>query len=107
MLLVAPRVIDGDTLEAQGVRYRVVGVDAPEIGRAKCPLEKAAGLSAKAHAERMIGRAKRVVATDEGRDRYGRTLAHVRVDGVDLGDALVASGHARRWTPPGPRPTWC
>ncbi|MFD2578800.1 thermonuclease family protein [Novosphingobium colocasiae] len=32
-----------------------------------------------------------------GRDRYGRTLATVTVNGRDAGEYLIARGLARRW----------
>jgi endonuclease YncB( thermonuclease family) len=41
-----------------------------------------------------------VVERGEGRerfDRYRRTLAHVSVDGVDVGETLMREGLARRW----------
>ena len=39
------------------------------------------------------------------RDRYGRTLAWVILDGRDLGDSLVAARLARFWD--GRRRSWC
>jgi len=105
--LVAPRVIDGDTLEAGGVRYRVLDVDAPEIHGAKCVDERAAGLAAKRAVERWVARAGSITAEGSRLDRYGRTLARVRIDGEDLGERLVREGLARRWKPPAPRPQWC
>ncbi len=40
-----------------------------------------------------------------GADRYGRTLAVIRVEGQNVGDILVAEGLARYW-PDGPE-FWC
>ena len=40
-----------------------------------------------------------VTYTATGRDCYGRTLAHVLVDGDDVGDRLLAEGLALRWRP--------
>jgi endonuclease YncB( thermonuclease family) len=40
-----------------------------------------------------------------GQDRYDRTLATMWVDGVDVGETLIAEGLARRW-PDGPE-FWC
>jgi micrococcal nuclease len=39
------------------------------------------------------------------RDKYGRTLAYVLVDGKDLGNELVSRGLARKWE--GRRRSWC
>ncbi len=38
-------------------------------------------------------------------DRYGRTLAVIRVGGVSVGTILVREGLARPWT--GRRSNWC
>jgi len=39
-------VIDGDTTDRGAVRYRLIGIEAPEIRQAKCPKEHALGLAA-------------------------------------------------------------
>ncbi|PAP96113.1 thermonuclease family protein [Mesorhizobium wenxiniae] len=39
------------------------------------------------------------------KDRYGRTLATIEVDGRDVGDILIGEGLARPWT--GKRRPWC
>lgn len=39
------------------------------------------------------------------RNRYGRLLATIRVDGRDVGEVLVAEGLARPWG--GRRASWC
>ncbi|MCP8889067.1 thermonuclease family protein [Devosia sp. XJ19-45] len=44
------------------------------------------------------------VAT-HGDDRYGRTLATIKIAGRDVGDILIDEGLARRW-PDGPE-FWC
>lgn len=48
-----------------------------------------------------------IVRGDNGRmkDRYGRTLGRVLVDGVDVGELLISEGLARRWD--GRRHPWC
>lgn len=44
---------------------------------------------------------------DSGRvkDRYGRTLATIEVNGRDVGKIMIAEGLARPWT--GKRRSWC
>src|SRR6266704_70224 len=40
-------VVDGDTIRAHGVTYRLIGLDAPETGsRARCEAERAKGAEA-------------------------------------------------------------
>lgn len=103
------RIIDGDTYEDRmsGVRYRLVNADTPEAGsRAKCEAERRHAEMATAAANDLISGAGRVEFLATGnKDRYGRTLARVEVDGQDLGAALVARKLARPWR--GRREPWC
>jgi micrococcal nuclease len=89
------RVVDGDTVVLEGLgRIRVIGVDAPEVGR----IGDCYGPEAAAFTRRALPRGTRVAYEFgiEERDRYGRALVHLR-DGrgrlVSL--RLAASGHAR------------
>jgi|GEM_PF-1332567 len=107
-LMSAPRVIDGDTIEdASGVRYRLANIDAPETGdNARCDSERERGEIAKHVATRLVRAAQRVEVRQTFRiDRYGRRVAFVFVDGVDLGQFLMRRGLARPWR--GQRRTWC
>ncbi len=83
-------VADGDTLTvlvgSRQVRVRLWGIDAPER---KQPWSSR---SREALAARAMHR-DAIVAT-RGTDGYGRTLARVAVDGVDLGEAQVRDGMA-------------
>lgn len=92
-LLVA---VDGDTLRCGGERIRLLGIDAPEMPghcrRGRQCVEGDPHASKAALAAMLIGRA---TIARRGRDRYGRTLARVRVNGVDLSDAQVAAGQAK------------
>ena len=92
--------IDGDTFQAGMEIIRISNIDAPEIK--SCAHDKA--MEAKRLAQTMLDRHV-VTISRQGKDQYGRTLAAVAVDGADLGDWLVASGVARRWT--GTRKPWC
>lgn len=95
-----PRVIDGDTLVFGNEHVRIVNLDAPDIGsHARCALERERGLAARGYA-RAVSMGER-----QGRDRYGRTLARVRVDGRDFGQAMIAAGHGRPWR--GRSSNWC
>lgn len=83
-------VADGDTLTVvdggRQVRVRLWGIDAPERGQ---PWSRR---SRDALAARAMHR--QAVVSTRGSDAYGRTLARVSVDGVDLGDAQLADGLA-------------
>lgn len=84
---VVTRVVDGDTLivarRGGEFRIRLYGVDCPE-------LRTDAGLRAKALVERLaLGKKVRLLL--RGQDRYGRTVAEVRlIGGQDLGLTLLA-----------------
>lgn len=101
------RVIDGDTLAAAGVRYRLANVDAPgrQAPDARCEAERQLGTMATTRAEELISAARSITAASVGIDRYGRTVAFVRLDGADLGETLVAAGLARRSE--GAKFPWC
>jgi endonuclease YncB( thermonuclease family) len=45
-----------------------------------------------------VNQASRVEAELTGRrDSYGRIVARIEIDGVDLGERLIARGLAQRW----------
>jgi endonuclease YncB( thermonuclease family) len=56
------------------------------------------GLKAKARLRELLDGGT-VTFKPTGHDYYRRTLAHVYVDGQDVGAKLVAEGHALRWSP--------
>ena len=101
------RVWDGDSLRLgmrrQSETARILNIDAPEI-EGRCTYESGLALQSKRRlAELLQGR--RVEVLRQGTDRYGRTLAAIRVDGRDVGDILVSEGLARTWA--GRREPWC
>jgi endonuclease YncB( thermonuclease family) len=88
-------VIDGDSLRVAGTEVRLFGVDAPEFGQT-CFDNGAAvpcGVMAKEALEGLIGGGVLICVSQET-DAYGRAVAKCRTSGVDVGDALVASGWA-------------
>lgn len=86
-------VIDGDTLElTDGRRVRLIGVNAPEIGYQGRPSEPFAR-KARAKLERLVrGADLRLVTGEQVKDRYGRTLAHLYADGVNVEARLLREG---------------
>ena len=84
-------VADGDTVtvlvnEHDQYRIRISGIDAPEK-------KQAFGQKAKAKMSELVF-GKDVVVAWSKKDRYGRTLGIVMVDGQDAGLALLRSGLA-------------
>jgi len=107
---VAGAVVDGDTfrLACSGQPERLVrlqGIDAPEIARAMCPAERAAGARSRQALEALL-RSGPITGIRYG-DRLsdGRQAATVELGGRDLGALLVAQGAAR--TVDGGYVDWC
>jgi endonuclease YncB( thermonuclease family) len=91
----AAEVIDGDSLRVGGTEVRLFGVDAPEFAQTcfSNGAQVACGAMAKDALEGLIA-GNRLVCTALDTDPYGRTVARCRTSGVDVGNALVASGWA-------------
>lgn len=95
LLACALIVVDGDTLRCGSERIRLLGIDAPELpghcrrGRVCAPGDPWASSRSLAAAIRGRATIERV-----GLDRYGRTLAMVAVNGLDLSCHQLAAGQA-------------
>lgn len=104
-------VVDGDTVRllcpGEGmVTARLTGFDTPEIFSPGCAGELARGLAATAWLTLSLWSAGRIAETGEGRDRYGRRLTRLALDGRDTAGTIVAAGHARPYAG-GRREGWC
>ncbi|WP_144421107.1 thermonuclease family protein [Ahrensia marina] len=89
------KVVDGDSLQNEDVRIRLVGIDAPEIGQI-CGSAKGdyrCGIEARDFLRKLIGD-NRPDCYVEGKDKYGRFLAECFVGKTNLNAQLVASGWA-------------
>jgi endonuclease YncB( thermonuclease family) len=90
------RVVDGDTIELSGVTYRLHGIDAPEAGQ-KCAKASGGtwqcGKSAVAALE-ALAHSGSVECDTKGTDSYSRIIGVCKVDGRDMGAAMVSSGNA-------------
>ncbi|MBT9257759.1 thermonuclease family protein [Phycicoccus sp. KQZ13P-1] len=103
-------ILDGDTVivagdEALDVhRVRVLGVDAPEMGRDGAPADCWA-LQAREQLMREVPVGSRAVlvpdSTRRSVDRYGRLLRYLQVDDRDVGADLLEAGGARTYWPTG------
>ena len=100
------RIVDGDTLDINNVRIRILGIDTPETwpGKYKCESELKLGRKAAARLQELILSG---TVTYEGNklDYYDRLLAHVYVNGINVGDILIKEGFAVKWE--GHRHAWC
>ncbi|PRY79707.1 endonuclease YncB(thermonuclease family) [Yoonia maritima] len=88
-------VIDADTLDVGGVRVRLHGIDAPEMGQPCSANGDEWDCGAWARNAVLVqyeGREARCTKVDT--DRYGRIVARCTVDGADMGAAIVNAGYA-------------
>lgn len=90
------RVVDGDTLNVEGLGVRLHGIDAPETAQTckdASGRDYACGERATA---RLRGLAENRRVTCEGRefDQYKRFLAVCRVGAVEINRTMVTEGHA-------------
>jgi endonuclease YncB( thermonuclease family) len=107
-----PIVHDGDTIRCGIERVRLVNIDAPELkGSERCSAasrRRLTGSRNPAWCDSALGERSRdalaaLVARGQtsiapvGRDRYGRLLARVMVNGRDAGAYLIGQGLARPW----------
>lgn len=100
-------VTDGDTLRIGAERVRILGYDSAEL-RARCPAELALAEAARDELAAMIAAAGGIgLARDRSRrDRHGRTLAVILIDGADIAPAMIARPHSRAYDGSS-REGWC
>jgi len=99
-------VVDGDTFYIGGAKVRIADIDAPETHDYRCRSELELGERAARDLQALLNSgAVTLTPIDRDRDKYRRLLRNVRVNGRDVGEALIADGVARAWNG-GKRP-WC
>ena len=110
------RVVDGDTIDVDldlgfGVwlkkqRVRLYGINTPE-SRTRDLEEKKRGLAAKDRVIELIENCEelsiKTILNKKARGKYGRILADIMADGINVNQTLVSEGHAveyfggKRW----------
>jgi len=99
-------VVDGDTIWLRGEKIRLADIDAPETHDPRCASEKELGDRATERLQQLLNAGVVTLKPiDRDRDRYGRLLRIVDVDGESAGNVLVEEGLAR-WYEGGRKP-WC
>ena len=92
-------ITDGDSLKRKGIRYRLEGMDAPEINQI-CTLNNQdweCGLAAALYLEQLHGK-DGFECEELGKDRYKRILARCYTleegNRLDIGSLMVREGYA-------------
>lgn len=107
------RVVDGDTLlveikiwfgQTVVEHVRIAGIDAPEM-KGRCPSEIEAARGARQYLSGLVGGGA-VELRDIRREKYGRALAAVTVEGIDIASRMIEIGYARAYAG-GRRLSWC
>ncbi|MDX2233619.1 MAG: hypothetical protein NW200_03895 [Hyphomonadaceae bacterium] len=95
-------IVDGDTFDYGGKRFRVFELDAPDQKpHAKCDAEAALYAASKAHAQRLVAVAQSAEIRPTGRvqpatERYReRVEARLFLDGRNFTDLMVEHGHGK------------
>ena len=87
------RVIDADTVDVDGTRFRLHGIDAPET-RQTCRAMGRTWNCGAAATEALKARAEGMSCAGGETDRFGRTIGTCSAGGIDLNAWLVANGWA-------------
>lgn len=89
-------VVDGDSVILTDQRQvRLIGINAPELGKEGKPDEPLAGAARDRLRELVQGKNVRLVLEEEQRDHYGRWLAHLQLpDGTRVEEVLLKEGLA-------------
>jgi endonuclease YncB( thermonuclease family) len=90
------RVIDGDTIEiGGGEKVRYIGMDSPEMAQDGKPEECWAQKALEKNRELVSGKIVELRKDVSDRDKYGRLLRYVFVDGLFVNSELVREGFAK------------
>jgi endonuclease YncB( thermonuclease family) len=102
------KIIDADTIEKNGIRYRISDINAPEVNHAgvSTAVDDYTGKqSAKWLRDRIengvINRKQLQIADSASKDKYGRTLGSIiNPDGTSVSDEMTSEGYANAFVTP-------
>ena len=102
---------DGDTcyvmIDGNKAKIRLLELDTPEISKPKCEAELELGLEARDYLNNLIINASSVeIKTEYEKDYFGRTLAHLIIDGKDA-SAKIRSNNLGVIYERGNKKDWC
>lgn len=98
-------VVDGDTIDVttpdgDELRVRLIGIDAPEIGRDGAATD-CYGEEAREFVDELLYGHQVMLMTDDTQgdvDKYGRLLRYVIIDEHLAEDIIISAGYAREYT---------
>ena len=93
------RIVDGDTIHIDKIKYRLHGIDAPEM-KQLCKINEKSykcGVKSKEFLVSLIGN-KQVRCVNKDVDRYKRIIAECFVNNINLNKELVKGGWALAYT---------
>lgn len=108
-------VYDGDTFTIEAtdsithkpLKVRIRDIDTAELGwRGKCVEESAMSKNAKDHLEQAI-LDRTVHLTNLGKDKYGRLLAEVFINNINIGQKMISDKFAVSYKVTDKKPVWC
>ena len=102
---------DGDTcyvtIDNRKEKIRLLELDTPEISKPKCEKEYLRGIEARDFINQLIEDANSIIIeTDYSQDYFGRTLAYLIVDGVDVSSLMIEKGLGVKYQK-GVKKDWC
>ena len=102
---------DGDTcyiyIDNRKEKIRLLELDTPEISKPKCEKEYLRGIEARDFINQLIEDANSIIIeTDYSKDYFGRTLAYLIVDGVDVSNLMIEKGLGVKYQK-GVKKDWC
>jgi micrococcal nuclease len=94
------RDVDGDTViaslpDGHVEKVRLLGVDTPEVVDPRKPVQCFGHAASAFTKSTLVGRHVLLELDAEARDKYGRLLAYVIIDGHRFDDVLLAGGYGR------------
>ncbi len=108
-------VYDGDTFTIEtkdqftnkSLKVRIRNIDTAELGwRGNCIEESVMSKNAKDYLEQLILN-KTVHLVDLGKDKYGRLLADVFLNNINIGQDLITKKYAVTYKVTDKKPIWC
>jgi endonuclease YncB( thermonuclease family) len=98
--------VDGDTIWYEGIKIHLEDIDMPKRGAlAGCMNEALLSSAATHRLAELLSAGYFTIETEDKFDNYDRVQARLLVNGVSVGETLIAEGLARRSA--GQQGDWC